>query len=124
MSTPPYPALATDVVRYVGQPVLAIVAPFARAGGRRGGASLDRLRAAAGDRRSGRRHRAGRAAGLGRRPRQRRGGGALRRRRRLHAAFAARPRHATSLVMNQRLAPVTLEPRAGAAVFDAEPAAA
>ena len=102
-----------------------------RGGGRRGGRdarqardaaeAVDvRLRPAAGGDRRRRRGGAGRAAGLARRAGQRRRRGAPRRRRgdRRGVRAGARTRCALDLV-NQRLAPAPIEPRAVLADFDA-----
>jgi len=119
MSTPPYPPLAIDVVRFVGQPVAAIVAGT-RAQAEAAAALIEvdyeplpavvevaealrpdavqvwpgapgNVAASA---------RCGDAAACA-------------------AGFARAARVASVRVHNQRVAPVTLEPRAGAAVFDA-----
>ncbi len=119
MSTPPYPALAADVVRYVGQPVLAIVARSraqADAAATQAWVDYAALPAivdldaaiapgalqvwdgAPGNVAAVARY--GDAAACA-------------------AAFERAAHVARVAVNNQRLAPVTLEPRAGAAVFDA-----
>lgn len=119
MDVPPYPVLATDIVRYVGQPVAAVLARSrAEADAAVANAwvdyaplpavvSLDDALAqdavqvwpgAPGNIAAANRH--GDAAAC-------------------DAAFARAAHVARVSVLNQRLAPVTLEPRAGAAQFDA-----
>jgi len=119
MSTPPYPPLAIDTVRYVGQPVVAIVARTraqAEAAVAQAGVDYaplpavvdlaDAVQPGAVEVWSGS---PGNVAAF-----SRFGDAAL-----CEAAFARAAHVARVRVTNQRLAPVTLEPRAGAAVFDA-----
>jgi carbon-monoxide dehydrogenase large subunit len=119
MSTPPYPPLAIETVRYVGQPVAAIVAR-SRAQAEAAAAQAwvdyeplpavvdvaDAIRPGAVEVWS---DAPGNVAAL-----SRYGDAAL-----CDAEFARAARVVHVRVTNQRLAPVTLEPRAGAAVFDA-----
>jgi carbon-monoxide dehydrogenase large subunit len=108
----------TSVVRYVGEPVVAIVAETraqARARRRRG---LRRLRGPAGQRRPGARAAARRAGGVGRCARQHRAemrhGDAA-----AAAAAFAQAAHVVSLdLVNQRLAPAPMEPRSVLAWID------
>ena len=119
MSTPPYPALAVDVVRYVGQPVMAIVA-LSRAQADAAAAQawidyaplpaiVDLDAAIAPGALQVWDGAPGNVAALARY-----GDAAA-----CDAAFADAAHVVRVNVMNQRLAPVTLEPRAGAALFDA-----
>jgi carbon-monoxide dehydrogenase large subunit len=120
MSTPPYPPLAIDTVRYVGQPVVAIVAHSrAQAEAAAAQAWIDyeplpatvdiaqAIQPGAAEVWPGAPGNIAAFARLGDAAQ-------------CEAAFA-RATHMTRVrVTNQRLAPVTLEPRAGAAVFDAD----
>jgi carbon-monoxide dehydrogenase large subunit len=119
MNTPPYPPLAFDVVRYVGQPVVAIVARSrAQADAAAAEAWIDyEPLPAVVDTAQATQPGAvevwpgapGNVAAVARI------GDAAQ----CDAAFSRAAHLVRMRVTNQRLAPVTLEPRAGAAVFDA-----
>ncbi len=119
MSGPPFHVLATDAVRFVGQPVAAVIAETRRAAEEAASqvfadveplpAAITLSQALAADAPALWAEAPGNVAAVAQH-----GDAAA-----CDAAFAAAAHVVTVTVDNQRLAPVTLEPRAGAAEFDA-----
>ena len=118
-AAPPQHALAVDTVRYVGEAVAAVVAET-REQARDAAEAIDvRYEPLPRGRRDRRRDRAGRAARVAGRDGQRRVRDAARQRRGDGAAIAAAAHVVTLDLVNQRLAPAPIEPRATLASYDA-----